>query len=101
MHRELGIPMVATNDLHYIEAHDAASHDVLLCVQTGKQLNTPKRMRFDSQEYYLKSPQQMAHLFTDLPTDVLTSIVLIAEKCSVDQLAYQARLPNYAIPPEY
>src|SRR5579875_941750 len=101
MHRELGIPMVATNDLHYIEAHDAASHDVLLCVQTGKQLNTPKRMRFDSQEYYLKSPEQMAELFTDLPPDVLTNSVRIAEQCSVDPLAYKARLPNYAIPPEY
>jgi len=47
MHKELDIPMVVTNDLHYVDAHDAASHDVLLCVQTGKQLSTPKRMKFD------------------------------------------------------
>lgn len=101
MHKELAIPMVATNDLHYVEVHDAASHDVLLCVQTGKQLNTPKRMKFDSQEYFLKSPGQMAELFIDLPPDVLTNSVRIAEQCSVDPLAYKAQLPNYTIPSEY
>ena len=100
MHKELQIPMVATNDLHYVDAHDAASHDVLLCVQTGKQLSTPKRMKFDSQEYYLKSPEEMARLFPELP-DALMNSVRIAEQCSVDPLAYKARLPDYAIPPEY
>jgi len=100
MHKELHIPMVATNDLHYVDVHDATSHDVLLCVQTGKQLNSPKRMKFDSHEYYLKSPQEMALLFPEMP-DALTNSVRIAEQCSVDPLAYKAQLPNYTIPPVY
>ncbi len=100
MHKDLHIPMVATNDLHYVDAHDAGSHDVLLCVQTGKQLDTPKRMKFDSHEYYLKSPEEMALLFPELPEALLNS-VRIAEQCSVDPLAYKAQLPNYEIPPEY
>ncbi len=100
MHKELQIPMVATNDLHYVDATNSGSHDVLLCVQTGKQLDAPKRMRFDSEEYYLKSPEMMARLFPELP-DALTNSVRIAEQCSVDPLAYLAKLPNYAIPPEY
>jgi len=100
MHKDLHIPMVATNDLHYVEAYDAGSHDVLLCVQTGKQLDTPRRMRFDSKEYYLKSPEEMARLFPELP-DALSNSVRIAEQCSVDPLAYKAKLPTYTIPPEY
>src|SRR5256885_495443 len=100
MHKEMQIPMVATNDLHYVDANDAGSHDVLLCVQTGKQMNSPKRMKFDSQEYYLKSPEEMARLFPELP-DALMNSVRIAEQCSVNPLAYKAQLPNYIIPPEY
>jgi DNA polymerase-3 subunit alpha len=100
MHKDLHIPLVATNDLHYVDAHDAGSHDVLLCVQTGKHLDSPKRMRFDSKEYYLKSPEEMARLFPELP-DALTNSVRIAEQCSVDPLAHKAKLPAYIIPPEY
>ena len=100
MHKDLQIEMVVTNDLHYVDAHDAASHDVLLCVQTGKQLDSPKRMKFDSQEYYLKSPEEMARLFPDVP-EALRNSVRIAEQCSVDPLAYKAQLPDYALPPEY
>src|SRR5947209_70244 len=100
MNQELHIPLVATNDLHYVDANDAGSHDVLLCVQTGKQLDSPKRMKFDSHEYYLKSPDEMARLFPELP-DALLNSVRIAEQCSVDPLAYKAKLPTYTIPPEY
>ena len=100
MHKDLQIPMVATNDLHYVEAHDHASHDVLLCVQTGKQLDAPKRMRFDSNEYFLKSPAEMGLLFPELP-DALTNSVRIAEQCDVNPLAYKAKLPNYTIPAGY
>ena len=100
MHKDLQIEMVVTNDLHYVDAHDAASHDVLLCVQTGKQLDSPKRMKFDSHEYYLKSPEEMARLFPDLP-EALKNSVRIAEQCSIDPLAYKAQLPNYIIPAEY
>ncbi len=100
MHKDLQIEMVVTNDLHYVDAQDAASHDVLLCVQTGKQLDSPKRMKFDSHEYYLKSPEEMARLFPDLP-EALTNSVRIAEQCTIDPLAYKAQLPNYIIPTEY
>ncbi len=100
MHKDLGIPMVVTNDLHYVDAGDAGSHDILLCVQTGKQLDTPKRMKFDSNEYYLKSPEEMALLFPDLP-DALINSVRIAEQCEVDPLIHKAQLPDYEIPPEY
>src|SRR6266704_5944452 len=100
MHKDLQVEMVVTNDLHYVDAHDATSHDVLLCVQTGKQLDSPKRMKFDSHEYYLKSPEEMARLFPDLP-EALTNSVRIAEQCSIDPLAYKAKLPDYIIPPEY
>src|SRR6266581_3462299 len=100
MHKDLQVEMVVTNDLHYVDAQDAASHDVLLCVQTGKQLDSPKRMKFDSHAYYLKSPEEMARLFPDLP-EALTNSVRIAEQCNIDPLAYKAQLPNYIIPPEY
>ena len=100
MHKEMHIPMVATNDLHYIESSDADSHDILLCVQTGKRRDEKKRMKFDSNLYYLKSPSEMAELFADLP-DALTNSVRIAEQCSVNPLAYKAQLPNYTIPQEY
>src|SRR5437868_4486878 len=100
MHKDLQVEMVVTNDLHYVDAQDATSHDVLLCVQTGKQLDSPKRMKFDSHEYYLKSPEEMARLFPELP-DALINSVRIAEQCSVDPLAYKATLPTYVIPPDY
>ncbi len=100
MQKELQIPMVATNDLHYVEENDANSHDILLCVQTGKKRDETKRLKFDSNAYYLKSPEEMHQLFIELP-DALTNSVRIAEQCSVDPLAYKAQLPNYTIPPEY
>ena len=100
LHRELGVPIVATNDLHYVNAEDADSHDVLLCVQTGKQRSDEKRLKFDSQEYYLRSPAEMAQLFPELP-DALINSVRIGEMCQVDPLAYKASLPNYPVPPGY
>src|SRR2546426_3725443 len=100
MHKEMHIPLLATNDLHYVESSDTDSHDILLCVQTGKRRDEKKRMKFDSNLYYLKSPSEMAELFADLP-DALTNSVRIAEQCNVDPLAYKAHLPNYTIPAEY
>jgi DNA polymerase-3 subunit alpha len=100
MHKELGIPLLATNDLHYVDAHDARVHEVLLCVQTQSQL-AGKHFHFDSSEYYLRSPDEMFQLFPDLP-DALTNTVRLAEQCSVNPLAAKASLPAYApIPPEY
>lgn len=100
MHRDLGIPLLATNDLHYVSENDAHSHEVLLCVQTASTLDNPKRFKFESPEFFLRSPAQMAHLFPDLP-DALTNSVRIGEMCQVDPLAYKAKLPNYPVPPEY
>ncbi len=100
LHRELGTPIVATNDLHYVDADDADSHDVLLCVQTGKQRTDEKRLKFDSREYFLRSADEMARLFPEMP-DALTNSIKIAEMCQVDPLAYKAALPNYEVPPQY
>lgn len=100
LHRELGVPIVATNDLHYVSADDADSHDVLLCVQTGKQRSDEKRLRFHSPEFFLRSPAEMGRLFPDL-SDALTNSVRIGERCIVDPLAYKAALPNFPIPSGY
>ncbi|GHO53282.1 DNA polymerase III subunit alpha [Ktedonobacter robiniae] len=100
MHKDLHIPLIATNDLHYIRAEDAQSHDVLLCIQTGRQIDAQKRFKFDSREYYLKSPAEMLQLFPELP-DALSNTVRLAEQCEVDPLAHKASLPQVQIPAQY
>ncbi|GHO44350.1 DNA polymerase III subunit alpha [Ktedonospora formicarum] len=100
MHKDLHIPLVATNDLHYIRAQDAHTHDVLLCIQTGKQIDAQKRFKFDSQEYYLKSPAEMLQLFPELP-DALTNTVRLAERCEANPLLLKANLPLVDVPPQY
>ncbi len=100
LHRDLHIPLVLTNDLHYVSSTDALSQDILLCIQTGKQFDEPKRMKFDSHEYYLKSPEEMLRLFPDLP-EALKNSIRIAEQCEVNLEFGQAKLPNYPIPPEF
>ncbi|HLZ25169.1 MAG TPA: DNA polymerase III subunit alpha [Ktedonobacterales bacterium] len=100
LHRETGAPLLATNDLHYVASSDADAQDVLLCIQTGKTLDEPKRMRFDSKQYYLKSPDEMARLFPEFP-DALKNTVRVAEQCNVE-IAFGANLlPDYTIPSEY
>src|SRR5262249_6965558 len=98
--RELHAPLLATNDLHYVAAADADAQDVLLCVQTGKTLDEPKRMKFDSQEYYLKTPVEMARLFKELP-EALANTVRVAEECEVEIDFGGNLLPEYAVPAEY
>lgn len=100
LHRDLGVPLLATNDLHYVSAQDADSHDVLLCVQTGKQRSDERRLKFDSQEYFLRSPEEMAQLFPELPEAIANS-VRIAEMCQVDPLSYKASLPDFPLPADY
>jgi len=97
LHRETGIPLVATNDLHYVKAEDARTQDILLCVQTGKTIDDARRMRFDSNEYYLKSPQEMWQLFGELP-EALTNTLRIAEMCNVEIRFGEAQLPDYPVP---
>jgi DNA-directed DNA polymerase III PolC len=100
LHRETGAPLLATNDLHYVAASDASAQDVLLCVQTGKTLDEPKRMKFDSQEYYLKTPDEMARLFPELP-QALANTMRVAEECNVEIDFGANLLPYYAIPSEF
>ncbi|HST87213.1 MAG TPA: DNA polymerase III subunit alpha, partial [Ktedonobacterales bacterium] len=98
--RETGAPLLATNDLHYVAAGDASAQDVLLCVQTGKTLEDPKRMKFDSSEYYLKTPAEMVRLFPELP-EALANTVRVAEQCEVAIEFGDSLIPNFAIPAEF
>ncbi|MEO5658164.1 MAG: DNA polymerase III subunit alpha [Nitrospiria bacterium] len=95
--RRLDIPLVATNDCHYLERRDARAHDVLLCLQTGKTLNDPKRMRFSTEELYVKSSEDMARLFGELP-DALLQTVKIAERCNLTLDFDTFHLPHYDVP---
>ncbi|MGB7963474.1 MAG: DNA polymerase III subunit alpha [Propionicimonas sp.] len=79
--RQLNLPLVATNDLHYCKASDADAHDVLLCVSSGSNKDTPNRFRFDGNGYYLKSPEQMRQLFAELP-EACDNTLAIAERCT-------------------
>src|SRR5208282_693439 len=80
--RETGIPLVATNDAHYISRDDSRAQEVLLCIQTGKTMSDPHRMRFANDQFYFKTAQEMAQVFRELP-DALTRTVEIAARCHV------------------
>ena len=95
--RELGLPLVATNDIHYIEASDANAQDIVLCIGTNKKKSDIDRMRFPSQEFYMKSPQEMANLFAWVPESV-TNTVKIAERCNLEISQPGPMLPEYEIP---
>lgn len=98
--RETGIPVVATNDVHYIYQNDAPVHDALLCIQTGKTINDENRLRFDTDEFYLKSSDEMQQLFSYIP-EALENTVKIAERCNVE-FDFNARfLPEFEVPPGY
>lgn len=97
MSRELGIPLVATNDVHYVSREDARVQDVLLCIQTGKTVDDGERMKFDSDDFYLKSYEEMQMLFGELP-EALANTVRIAERCHVDLDFSQMHLPYYQVP---
>ncbi|GFN22430.1 DNA polymerase III subunit alpha [Thermanaeromonas sp. C210] len=94
---ELGIPLVATNDVHYVRRDQAHLHDVLLCIQTGKTLQEEDRLRFPTPEFYLKSPREMEDLFGELPA-ALDNTVKIAERCSFDFTLGRLHLPEYRPP---
>ena len=94
--KDLGLPLLATNDLHYTKAADAQAHAALLCVQSGSTLMDPNRFKFDADEFYLKSPEQMRHLWRELP-ETCDNTLLIAERCEVGftegEGAYMPRFP--------
>jgi len=96
--RELDLPLVATNDLHYTRAEDAQAHAVLLCVQSGSTLADPKRFAFEGQEYYLKSAEQMRHLWRELP-EACDNTLLIAERCNVEFTESVGKfMPTFPVP---
>ena len=92
-----GIGLVATNDLHYVRRSDSAFHDVLLCIQTGKTMDDPSRMRFPSDDFYLKSPEEMQALFPEHP-EAFANTVRIAERCKVEFEFGHLHLPNFPLP---
>ena len=103
--RKLDIGLVATNDIHYIDRADAESHDVLLCIQTGKCVDDAGRMRFSTPEFYLKTGEEMAELFPEYP-EALSNTCRIAERCQVDFEFGELHLPDFPLPegvtaPEY
>ena len=98
--KELNIPIVGTNDAHYLKKEDAYNHEVLLCIQTGKKMSDTDRMKFETNEFYIKSPEEMEEYFKNLP-EALDNTVKIAEKCNFDFEFGHTKLPNYDVPPEY
>ncbi len=98
--RRLDIPIVATNDAHYLKKEDAYNHEVLLCIQTGKRITDEDRMRFETDELYVKSPEEMSEYFKNFP-DAIENTVKIAEKCNVEFEFGHTILPNYDVPEEF
>ena len=96
--KELDLPLVLTNDLHYTHAHDAKAHAALLCVQSGSTLQDEKRFKFDSDEYYLKSVAQMRSLFPDHP-EAADNTLLIAERCNVEFDTTANHMPRFPVEP--
>ncbi len=100
MHRETGIDLVATNDVHYTLAEDAQPHDVLLCLQTGKKLADEDRMRYEGGQYYVKSPEEMERLFPYAP-EALENTHKIAQRCHVEIEFGVTKLPKFDVPKGY
>ncbi|MDO5538976.1 MAG: DNA polymerase III subunit alpha [Eubacteriales bacterium] len=100
MSRETGIPLVATNDVHYTYDTDVDSHDILLCIQTGKKLEDEDRMRYEGGQYYVKSPEEMAKLFPYAP-EALENTQKIADRCHVEIEFGVTKLPRYDVPEGY
>ena len=98
--RETGLPLVATNDAHYLRQEDATMQDVLLCIQTGKTLDEPGRMKFETEEFYLKSEEQMRALFPNYP-EAIENTQRIADRCSLEFEFNQYHLPSFPVPQGY
>ena len=98
--RDLGAPVLATNDSHYTHREDHESHDALLCVQTGAALSDPKRFKFEGAEHYLKTSEEMRLLFRDLP-EACDNTLWVAERAAVDIEFGAPQLPNFPLPPEF
>jgi DNA polymerase-3 subunit alpha len=95
--KELGIPLVATNDVHYLTKPDAKVHDILLCIATNKMKNDPNRLKMSVEEFYFKSPDEMRELFKEVP-DAITNTVAIADKCNLEIRFGEYHLPKFKAP---
>ena len=93
---ETGIPLVATNDVHYIKKEDSKSHDVLMCIQTAKTIDDPNRRRYPSDQFYLKSPEEMWDMFSNIP-EALNNTVKIAEECNFEYKFHESKLPKFPL----
>ena len=98
--KKLDIPLVATNDAHYLKKEDSYFHEVLLCIQTGKRMSDEDRMRFETEEFYIKSPQEMSDYFSEFP-EAIENTVKIDRKCNYDFEFGVTKLPNYDVPEEF
>ena len=98
--KKLDIAIVATNDAHYLKKEDYYNHEVLLCVQTGKRMTDEDRMSFSTNDFYIKSPEEMEEYFANVP-EALENTVKVAEKCNVEFEFGNTILPNYDVPPEF
>ena len=98
--KELNIPLVATNDCHYINADDWEAHDILLCIQTGKKVSDENRMRYEGGQYYVKSEEEMRQLFPYAP-EAIENTHKIAERCNVEIEFGVTKLPRFDVPDEY
>ncbi len=98
--RETGLPLVVTNDAHYLRREDAKMQDVLLCIQTGKTVDEENRMRFETEEFYLKSEEELRQLFPGCE-EAFENTSKIAERCNVEFIFNQYHLPSFPVPEEY
>lgn len=100
MSGETGIPLIATNDVHYVDKGDAEAQDILLCIQTGKSVQEEDRLKFQGQEFYLKSPEEMYELFKYAP-DALENTAKVAKMCDLEFEFGQVHLPTFDVPEGY
>ena len=98
--RKLGIKLVATNDAHYLKKEDYYNHEVLLCIQTGKRMTDEDRMSFETNDFYIKSPEEMEEYFKNIP-EALENTLEVANKCNVEFEFGHTILPNYDVPEEF
>ena len=100
LEKDLGLPLVATNDSHYLCENDAHAQDVMICIQTGKSIQDTNRMKFDGTQFYVKSHEEMARVFKDAP-DVLSRTLAIAERCNMRLEKISNPFPHFDVPPGF
>ena len=97
IHRETGIPIVATNDSHYVRREDARLQDILICIHTNTNVEDERRLRMEENSYHLASPQEMAEIYADMP-QAISNTLMVADKCDLDIDFSKLRLPQYQVP---